>query len=251
MNPSPSALITGASRGIGQAIARALAARGVRIVVHYHQNRTAAEATRATLPGSGHALVQADLSLPAAAQQLWSAAESLAGPLSILVNNAGIYEDHPPLASTHDDWQRAWRRTLDANLLSPAQLAHLAANAFAARGGGRIVNIGSRGAFRGEPAAPAYAAAKAGLHALSQSLALALAPHGVFVFALAPGWVSTDMALPHLDGSAGDTIRAQHPLGRVTTPEEVAAACVFCALDAPAAMTGALLDINGASYLRT
>jgi len=121
----------------------------------------------------------------------------------------------------------------------------------AAAGGGRIVNISSRGAFRGEPRAPAYGASKAGLNALSQSLAVALAPRSVYVYCLAPGWVDTDMAADHLTGPRGAELRAQHPLGRVATAEEIAAAAVFCALDAPATMTGAIVDLNGASYLRT
>jgi NAD(P)-dependent dehydrogenase (short-subunit alcohol dehydrogenase family) len=121
----------------------------------------------------------------------------------------------------------------------------------AAAGGGRVVSISSRGAFRGEPDAPAYAASKAGLNALNQSLAVALASREVYFFVVAPGWVATDMAIDHLAGPAGDGIRAQHPLGRVAEPEEVAAAAVFCALDAPAVMTGCVIDVNGASYLRT
>ena len=121
----------------------------------------------------------------------------------------------------------------------------------AAAGGGRVVNISSRGAFRGEPEAPAYAAAKAGLNAMSQSLAWALAGKGVYFFVVAPGWVETDMAAESLAGPRGPSILAQHPLGRVTAPEEVAAAAVFCVLDAPAAMTGSMIDVNGASYLRT
>ena len=118
-------------------------------------------------------------------------------------------------------------------------------------GRGRIVNISSRGAFRGEPDSPAYGASKAGLNALSQSLAKALAPQGIYVYCLAPGFVSTDMAARLLDGPSGPDILAQHPLGRVSLPEEVARTAEFCALDAPAAMTGSIIDVNGASYLRT
>jgi NAD(P)-dependent dehydrogenase (short-subunit alcohol dehydrogenase family) len=121
----------------------------------------------------------------------------------------------------------------------------------ASMGGGRIVNISSRGAFRGEPEAPAYGASKAGLNALSQSMAKALAPKGVFVFCIAPGWVDTEMAADFLSGPRGAEILAQHPLGRVATASEVARVAVFCALDAPGAMTGSILDVNGASYLRT
>jgi NAD(P)-dependent dehydrogenase (short-subunit alcohol dehydrogenase family) len=249
-SPRLSALITGASRGIGAAIAHQLAARGCRIALHYQRNRAAAESTLATLPGPEHALFAADLALPAEVSRLWSEAAAALGRIDILINNAGIYELHDPLATPPAAWLETWQRTLAINLHGPAQLCHLAAQAMAAAGGGRIVNISSRGAFRGEPHAPAYGASKAGLNALSQSLAKALAPHGVYVFGLAPGWVETDMAAEYLAGPQGPEIIAQHPLGRVATVEEIAGATVYCALDAPAAMTGAILDVNGASYLR-
>ena len=256
MNPSdpptqPAVLVTGASRGIGRAIALHLARRGCRVAVHYQGNRAAAEATLAALQGGGHMAFAADLAEPGAPARLWHEVTAAMGPVAVLVNNAGIYQLHPPLSTGHDDWRQAWRRTLDANLVGPADLCHLAGNAMSAAGGGRVVNISSRGAFRGEPDAPAYAASKAGLNALTQSLAWALAARGVYCFVVAPGWVGTDMAMAHLDGPQGAGILAQHPLGRVASPEEVAAAAVFCALDAPAAMTGSILDVNGASYLRT
>ena len=255
----PVALVTGASRGIGAEITRQLAARGVRIAVHCNSNRSAAEATLSQLAGSGHATVAADLADVAATTRLWEEVVGTFGVIDILVNNAGIYLNHPPLASTAHDWLQAWRLTLDTNLHGPAHLSLLAAQAMALRaerhgsgfGRGRIVNISSRGAFRGEPDAPAYAASKAGLNALSQSLARALAPVGVYVYCLAPGWVETDMATATLAGPDGDGIRAQHPLGRLSRPDELAHAAVYCALDAPAAMTGGIIDVNGASYLRS
>ena len=264
------ALVTGASRGIGRAIARLLAARGVRIALHYHTNDAAAKATLATL-GEGHILCQADLSDPADTARLWHEVVVSFGHIDILVNNAGIFLDHPPLATDFDQWNVIWRQTLAANLLGPANLSLLAAQAMAARpapqgtvrgagttedidlswGRGRIVNISSRGAFRGEPDAPAYGASKAGLNALSQSMAKALAPSGVYIYCLAPGFVATDMAAGMLEGPAGAGILDQHPLGRVSLPDEVAQTAAFCALDAPAAMTGSIIDVNGASYLRT
>jgi 3-oxoacyl-[acyl-carrier protein] reductase len=261
MNPAgkwKTALVTGASRGIGRAIARALATRGVRLALHYHVNDRAAEETRAQLDGEGHILCAADLTDAAAAARLWRGVAEEFGQVDILINNAGLFIDHPPLTTAFDEWNATWLHTLAANLIGPANLSLLAAQAMAARpsaaeswGRGRIVNISSRGAFRGEPDAPAYGASKAGLNSLSQSMAKALAPQGVYVYCLAPGFVETDMAAQLLEGPTGPDILAQHPLGRVSMPDEVAAAAVFCVLDAPAAMTGCIIDVNGASYLRT
>jgi NAD(P)-dependent dehydrogenase (short-subunit alcohol dehydrogenase family) len=230
----------------------------VRLALHYHMNDRAAEETRAQLDGEAHILCTADLTDAAATARLWRGVAEAFGQVDILVNNAGLFVDHPPLSTAYDDWNAAWLLTLAANLQGPANLSLLAAQAMAARpstgepfGRGRIVNISSRGAFRGEPDAPAYGASKAGLNSLSQSMAKALAPQGVYVYCLAPGFVETDMAAQLLEGPTGPAILAQHPLGRVSMPDEVAAAAAFCALDAPAAMTGCIIDVNGASYLRT
>jgi len=251
MPARPVALVTGASRGIGAAIARGLAERGCRIVVHCRAQAAAAREVLSSLPGEGHLIVTADVATEEGVDTLWKETLRATGQVDILVNNAGIYDEHPPLTSDPAAWRAAWRATLAANLFGPAHLSHLAARAMAAAGGGRIVNISSRGAFRGEPDAPAYGASKAGLNALSQSLARALAPQRVIVLCIAPGWVATDMAADHLAGPRGAELLAQHPLGRVAAADEVAQAAVFCALDAPEAMTGAILDLNGASYLRT
>lgn len=252
------ALVTGASRGIGRVIAMQLAQRGVRIALHYRNNREAAAASLASLPGTGHASFDADLSHPAEPSLLWQRVTESLGAVDILVNNAGQYIFHPPLKTTYENWSSAWQETLATNLVAPAKLSLLASQSMARRaqpalefGRGRIVNISSRGAFRGEPDAPAYAASKAGLNALSQSLAKTLAPDAVYVYCIAPGWVETEMATSHLDGPEGPAILSQHPLGRVTRSDEVANAAVYCALDAPAAMTGCVIDVNGASYLRT
>ena len=248
---APVALVTGASRGIGRAIAQTLAARGVRVALHYRADRAAAEETLASLAGAGHALFAADLLQPGGAEGLARAVLDALGRIDVLVNNAAIYEAHPPAGATFAEWQATWDRTLAANLTAPAHLSFLAAAAMRARGGGgRIVNVSSRGAFRGEPTAPGYGAAKAGLNALGQSLARALATEGILVFAVAPGWVDTDMAAEHLRGAGGAEIVKDIPLGRVATPQEVAEAVAWLALDAPASMTGAILDLNGASYVR-
>jgi 3-oxoacyl-[acyl-carrier protein] reductase len=245
------ALVTGASRGIGRAIAEKLAARGCRVAAHFQRNRAAADATLAALQGDGHALFAADMADAKEVARLWREVTTAFGRVDIVVNNAGTFDHHEPLVTDYAAWQREWQRTLATNLFGPANLCHLAANAMAAAGGGRIVNISSRGAFRGEPRAPAYGASKAGLNSLSQSLAVALAPRNVYVFCLAPGWVDTDMAADHLTGPHGAELRAQHPLGRIATAEEIARTAAFCALDAPATMTGCIIDVNGASYLRT
>ncbi|MEI6459575.1 MAG: SDR family oxidoreductase [Pseudomonadota bacterium] len=257
-HPPLTALVTGASRGIGAVIALQLAARGVVIALHYHHNAALAAAVRERLPGHGHTLHQAALEDPVAVDQLWASVSAAHPCIDVLINNAGLFQDHPPLTTEATAWTDAWQRTLGANLIGPAQLARHAASAMAQRaprdsafGRGRLVQISSRGAFRGEPEAPAYGASKAGLNALSQSLAKALAPLAIYAYSLAPGWVATDMAVGHVNGPNGAEILAQHPLGRITQPEELAQAAVWCALDAPAAMTGAILDVNGASYLRT
>jgi 3-oxoacyl-[acyl-carrier protein] reductase len=173
------------------------------------------------------------------------------GSVSILVNNAGIYRLHPPESSTGEQWEEAWTETLMVNLLGAAHVSFWSAKDMAKRGEGRIINISSRGAFRGEPEAPAYGASKAGMNAMSQSMAKALASRGILVFAIAPGWVETDMALPHVQGEEGDAVRRQSPLHRLATPEEIARVVLFLASVAPASMTGAIVDVNGASYLRT
>lgn len=243
-------LVTGGSRGIGRAIALAFAAHGARVAVNYRSQHTAAQETLALLEGSGHMLTPADLTDPAAVAALVEAVVAQFGRLDILVNNAAIYEEHPLVEVSYAQWQAAWQAHLQANLISAANLIYCAAQHMIAQGGGRIVNVSSRGAFRGEPRAPAYGASKAALNALGGSLAQLLAPYGVFVHTVAPGFVETDMAAELLNGPAGESIRAQSPLGRVATPEEVAHVVLFLASEKAAFATGAIVDINGASYLR-
>jgi 3-oxoacyl-[acyl-carrier protein] reductase len=247
----PVALVTGASRGIGRVIALRLAARGLRLAVHFRKNRAAAKATLAALPGTGHGLFPADLTVPAATEELMAGVLRAFGRIDVLVNNAGIYELHAPGKVAFAEWQQRWDRTLAADLTAPAHLSFLAARAMRRTYGGRIVNISSRGAFRGEARAPAYAAAKAGLNAFGQSLAKAFASERILVFTLAPGWVDTDMAASHLRGPRRSEIVQDIPLGRVATAEEVGRAAAWLALDAPESMTGCIIDLNGASYLRT
>lgn len=249
---SRAVLVTGASRGIGAAIAHAFAAAGARVGVHYGANAAAARAVFAALAGSGHALLRAELGEPDAAEVLVATAERELGGFDILVNNAGIYRTRGFGAYDAAGWRFDWDETIAVNLSAPAHLCFFAAQSMIARGvRGRIVNVSSRGAFRGEPKAPAYGASKAGLNALTQSLAVALAPYGISVTAVAPGWVATDMAQDHLAGEGGHRILADIPLGRTARPQEIAAAVLYLASDAAEYATGAILDLNGASYLRS
>jgi NAD(P)-dependent dehydrogenase (short-subunit alcohol dehydrogenase family) len=244
-------LVTGSSRGIGRAAARIFAERGARVAVHYRADADAAAETLASLPGDGHVSVAADVSDPEAAGALIDEVTSTMGGLHVLVNNAGIGELHPVEDVDYATWQNAWQRILATNLVGPANLSFCAARHMLAHGGGRVVNVSSRGAFRGEPRQPAYGASKAGLNAMGQSLAQALAPGGVFVYTVAPGFVETDLAAARLAGAEGDAIRGQSPLNRVAQPEEVARTVVFLALEAPDFLTGCIVDVNGASYLRS
>jgi 3-oxoacyl-[acyl-carrier protein] reductase len=259
-------LVTGGSRGIGAAIARAFAERGDRVAVHCRDAVAAAQAVRESLAGQGHIVVQADLTDAEALRVMVDDVADRFGGIDVLVNNAGVYVDHPVLGTSYEEWQAAWQATLGLNLVGAANATwcavrhmtagdrnenHGAANHGAANhGGGRIVNVGSRGAYRGEPTHPAYGASKAGLHAFGQSLAVALAPHGITVASVAPGYVATDMTTEELASPAGDAIRAQSPFNRVATAQEIAAAVVYLASAEAAWSSGAVLDLNGASYLR-
>ncbi|MFI5560513.1 MULTISPECIES: SDR family NAD(P)-dependent oxidoreductase [Amycolatopsis] len=243
-------LVTGASRGIGRAIARAFAEKGDRVAVHYASKREEAERTLGELPGSGHGLIQGDLSEPEVAQRVADEAEALVGGVDVLVNNAAFAPSagaaHPVAEVSYEDWQRVWRRMLDVNVLGTANVTYCVARHMIDRGApGRVVNIGSRGAFKGEPEFPAYGASKAALHSLGQSLAVALAPHGIAVTSVAPGFTATDRVAAKVEGARGES-----PFGRVGTPEEVAAAVLYLASGEAAWASGAILDLNGASHLR-
>ncbi len=242
-------LVTGASRGIGRAIALAFAAAGDRVAIHHRGSAGLAGDLLAALPGTGHAIVQADLADPEAVRTMTDRAVGLLGGLDVLVNNAGVFTPHPVTEVSYERWQEQWRDTLAVNLTGAANVIWCAVRHMKERGG-RIVNVSSRGAFRGEPQSPAYGASKAGLNSLTQSLARSLAPHRIAVTAVAPGFVATDMTNEHLKPPRGDEIRAQSPFGRVAEPEEIAAAVLYLASGPAEWASGAVLDLNGASYLR-
>jgi 3-oxoacyl-[acyl-carrier protein] reductase len=258
-------LVTGASRGVGAATARAFAEAGGRVVLHCRGAVERAERIRAELPGSGHAVIAADLGDSAGIPALVAESAAVLGRIDVLVNNAALFVDEPvagsrrighPLAETsYDEWVAAWRRTLAVNLEGAAHVTWCVARQMLdtepAEGvrRGAIVNVGSRGAYRGEPDVPAYGAAKAGLHSLGQSLAVSLAPHDITVTSVAPGFIATDMTESFLAGPGGDAIRAQSPFNRVATAEEVAGAIFWLASPQATWSSGAVLDFNGASYL--
>ncbi|WP_017584245.1 SDR family NAD(P)-dependent oxidoreductase [Nocardiopsis valliformis] len=244
---SRNVLVTGAARGIGRAVATAFAEAGDRIAVHYGSRREEAEATLAALPGQGHVLVGADLRDPDAAAALVERAVEELGGVDVLVNNAAVNLPHPIADTSYADWQAAWRETVDINVFGAANVSYLVARHMIDRGAeGHIVNVGSRGAFKGEPDHPAYGASKAALHSLGQSLAVALAPHGIAVASVAPGFVATERVAERVN----DEIRTQSPFGRVAEPEEVAAAVRYLASPEATWSSGAILDLNGASHLR-
>ena len=247
---SRAVLVTGASRGIGRTVAQAFAQQGDRVAVHHRDSEARAREVLAGLPGDGHTVVRADLADAEAVRLMVEAAVASLGGLDVVVNNAGIYVWHPVTEVSYEQWQQVWRDTMAVNLTGAANLTWCAVQHMKETGG-RIVNVSSRGAFRGEPRNPAYGASKAGLNAFGQSMARALAPFGISVATVAPGYVETEMAAAHLNSPRGDEIRAQSPFNRVATPEEIAAAVVYLASDAAEWASGAILDLNGASYLRS
>lgn len=222
-------LLTGGTRGIGAAIATRLSGHNV----------------FATGSADG------DFADPATPARLWATAlDRFGGRINVLVNNAGIFEA-TPIDLPDADWSAGWNRTMQVNLTASAELCRFAVKHFLDTGGGRIVNIASRAAHRGDsPAHWHYAASKAGMVAMTKTIARAYAANGIYAFAVCPGFTMTGMAEDYLSSRGGDKLLADIPLGRVADPQEVAEIAAFCATSAPPSMTGAVLDVNGASYVR-
>jgi NAD(P)-dependent dehydrogenase (short-subunit alcohol dehydrogenase family) len=228
-------LLTGSSRGIGAAIASTLSANDdVRLIGH---------GTASGIP--------ADFADPAGPKSLWDRALAELGQIDVLINNAGVFEANP-LDGDDADWLAGWERTMRINLTASAELCRLAVLHWQQRGvAGRIVNVASRAAYRGDsPAHWHYAASKAGMVAMTKTIARGYAREGILAFAVCPGFTMTGMAEDYLASRGGDKLLADIPLGRVADPDEVANAVTYLALSAPPSMTGAVIDVNGASYVR-
>jgi len=228
-------LVTGSSRGIGKSIVGALAAHDV--IGHSSSNGDAGR-------------IACDLSQPGAAERLWSEAIARFGRIDVLVNNAGIFEA-APIDQDHSGWVAAWERTMRINLTASAELCRLALLHFRQHDGGRIVNVASRAAYRGDsPLHWHYAASKAGMIGMTKTIARGYAGEGILAFAVCPGFTMTGMAEDYVASRGGDKLLADIPLGRVATSDEVAETVRWLAVDAPPSATGAVIDVNGASYVR-
>lgn len=242
-------LVTGATGAIGQAICRSLVADGARVVIHYGRNRAAAETLLGAVNGQGSCL-SADLSRPEEATALWDAAVAAEGRITALVNNAGIRSEiavDAPLA----DWQEVWDREMRVNFLAAVDLTRAAILHFRQNGGGRIVNMASRAGQRGYSAtALAYGASKAALINLTKSVAQSFGHEGITAVALAPGWVWTEMAEAFIAQHGEAAVLAGIPIGRMAAPEEIGELVAFILRPSQASLNGAVLDVNGGSYLR-
>ncbi len=228
-------LVTGTSRGIGESILAAFA--GHRAIGH------------STAGGGGR--IAADLARPGVAEGLWNeAVERLEGRVDIVVNNAGIFEA-APIGAGHEAWVGQWERTLRINLIASAELCRLAVLHFRARGGGRIVNVASRAAYRGDsPDHWHYAASKSGMVAMTKTIARAYAGEGIYAFCVCPGFTVTGMVEDYIESRGGGAFLADIPLGHPATTDEIAETVRWLAVDAPASATGAVIDVNGASFVR-
>ena len=245
-------LITGGSRGIGRACARLFSELNANVIITYKSNKEEAERTLKLLNSvNKHSAYCLDISKPQEVERFFKEVLNDYQTLDVLVNNAGVFLEHKITEVSFEEWQQTWSETINTNLTGVSNLCYFAARQMIKQDQGKIVNISSRGAFRGEPDHPAYGASKAGLNALSQSLALALGKYHISVGIIAPGFVETDMTAAYLQSEAGELIRKQSPMNRVAKAEEVARLVAVFASEGLEFMTGGIVDLNGASYLRS
>jgi 3-oxoacyl-[acyl-carrier protein] reductase len=247
------ALVTGGSRGIGAATVKAISAAGGMVVLHYGSNRQAAEKTAGEAGDAQCHLVAADLNEPQAAAALWREALSWKGQIDIVVNNAGVFEA-AEIGCSDSHWREVWQRTLQINLIATADLCRQAINHWQQKGvGGSIVNVASRAAFRGDgPDYWSYAASKGGMVSLTKTLARAYSADGIYTYGVAPGFVSTDMALEafDLDPTLRERVISEIPIGDIAPPSEIANTICFLASGLATHASGQTIDVNGASYVR-
>ena len=246
-------LITGGSRGIGKACAKLFSELNGNVIITYKTNIQKAKETFSELDNkrNNHNFFQLDISSPVNVKYFYEALIKKYDKIDVLINNAAVYVKHKINEVSYEAWQQSWNETISTNLIGITNLSYFISRMMIKKGGGKIINISSRGAFRGEPDYPAYGASKAGLNSFSQSLAKALAPHNIIVGVIAPGFVETDMASEFINGKIGEETRKQSPLNRFAKPEEIAKIIAVFAADGFEYMTGGIIDINGASYLRS
>lgn len=243
-------LVTGGSRGIGAAVVRAMAAAGADVVVHYGREEARAQALAAEIGAERCRVLGADFMVDRQILDLWAAAVAWRGRVDVLVNNAGIYEP-ADVTDDFDHWRDGWHRTLQINLIAAGHLCRQAVTHFRARGGGILIHVASRAAFRGDDVDYMhYAASKAGMVAMSRSLARGFGRDGILSYVLAPGFVHTEMADDYVARHGAAGILSDIPLGDMAPPEDVANLAVFLAAGLARHATGTTIDVNGASYVR-
>jgi NAD(P)-dependent dehydrogenase (short-subunit alcohol dehydrogenase family) len=243
-------LLTGASGGIGQVTAQALGAAGATVLAHYRSNRPGAEKALGDVPAERAVLLAGDLDTPEAARRLWRLA-SAAHQVDVLVLNAGVIPD-TPVDGPDEEWDAGWQQALQVNVVAPGALMREAVRAFAARGSGTVIVLSSWAAEQGSRIrdVSSYAASKAAIRNLAQTFARAYARDGVRVHVIAPGVVNTGMGVAGQDDNARSAVAEGLTMGRYVEPEEVATLIAFLATDNCPSLTGATVDINGASYIR-
>ncbi len=246
-------LVTGASKGIGAAIAASLGRDGASVIAHYGGDEAGARAAVADIPEDRKTLLQADLSALGNADALWEEALAWKGRIDVVVNNAAIMLFSEGIDAPLDEWDEVWARTLQVNVLAPARLLRAATKTFLAQGGGSIITISSWAAQRGvtNPGTMAYGASKAAIRNMTQTLARAYARDGVLAYVIAPGVVNTRLSREFAETQGGvDKVSAGLAMGEWVQPEDIAETVAFLAAGKARHLTGATIDINGASYVR-
>lgn len=245
-------LVTGASGGIGYEIAKSIGASGANVIAHWGQNQEGAARATVDVPGQRKLLVQADFSQPTGAEALWQEAVDWKGRVDVVVNNAAVMPE-AGIEDSPSDWDEAWVRALGVNVVQPARLLRLAVNHFLEHSGGIIITLSSWAAQRGagNPKLVAYAASKAAMAAATKTIARSYARSNILAYCVAPGPVDTEMTRRSALNQGGlDSVRAALSIGDIIPPQEIAEIVSFLASGVARHLTGATLDVNGATYIR-